>query len=310
MIRNFRLNCILPCLLGIALTAPGCRPTGDMGALSPADQAPNQVVAQAPALWRVADEDTTVYLFGTVHILPKGVDWFKDDIADALASSDALVTEIYVTEDEKPLVAQAFMTSGTLPAGENLRDMMGPDARLQYELALKKLSMPISAFDRYEPWYAALNLSLIPLFQQGYTDRAGVESVIEAKAAGKKRIQLESYRYQAEMLDGLPLDSQLRYLASVAGDIDAIVPTLDQLVLEWASGDTEGIDALMNVDYGDDVLADALFASRNRKWAAWIDERLDTPGTVFFAVGAGHLAGDKSVQAVLAQRGIKTVRLQ
>lgn len=310
MIRNFRLNWTLPCLLGIALSAAGCAPAGGLAALPPADQAPDRAAAQAPALWKVADDDTTVYLFGTVHILPEGVDWFKGDIADALASSDALVTEIYVAEDEQPLVAAAFMASSTLPEGENLRDMMSPDARAQYQLAMQKLGLKPGAFDRYEPWYAALNLSLIPLLQQGYTDGAGVESVIEEKAAGKKRIQLESYQYQAEILDGLPLDSQLRYLASVAEDIDAIVPTLDQLVVEWAAGDVEGIDALMNVDYGDDALADALFVSRNRKWAAWIDECLDTPGTIFVAVGAGHLAGDKSVQAVLAQRGIKTVRLQ
>ena len=60
----------------------------------------------------------------------------------------------------------------------------------------------------------------------------------------------------------------------------------------------------------DPVLADRLFYNRNANWAGWIDERLDAPGTVFMAVGAGHLAGEKSVQDYLAQRNITVTRVQ
>jgi uncharacterized protein len=53
-----------------------------------------------------------------------------------------------------------------------------------------------------------------------------------------------------------------------------------------------------------------LLTNRNRAWAEWIAARLDKPGVVFMAVGAGHLAGEQSVQAQLAARGIASSRVQ
>ena len=44
--------------------------------------------------------------------------------------------------------------------------------------------------------------------------------------------------------------------------------------------------------------------------AEWIGNRLEEPGTVFLAVGAGHLAGEGSVQDQLSANGIAAERLQ
>ena len=57
-------------------------------------------------------------------------------------------------------------------------------------------------------------------------------------------------------------------------------------------------------------LRKALFTDRNARWAEWIDVRLDKPGTVFTAVGAGHLGGKDSVQDFLAKKGIKAERVK
>ena len=53
-----------------------------------------------------------------------------------------------------------------------------------------------------------------------------------------------------------------------------------------------------------------LLKDRNARWADWVKARLATPGTVFIAVGSGHLAGPDSVQAMLKARHVKTRRLQ
>ena len=60
----------------------------------------------------------------------------------------------------------------------------------------------------------------------------------------------------------------------------------------------------------DPVLANRLLYARNANWAVWIDERLDSPGTIFMAVGAGHMAGNQKLQDKLAERGIKMMRIQ
>ena len=106
------------------------------------------------------------------------------------------------------------------------------------------------------------------------------------------------------------MESQIRFLAEVAGNVDKMKPMIDAIVAEWLEGDADGLAALMNDSMTDPVLAEWLLYNRNRNWAEWIDTRLDQPGTVFIAVGAGHLAGDKSVQDALADRGIQTERVQ
>src|SRR5690606_37757033 len=84
-----------------------------------------------PALWIVADDDTTIYIFGTVHALPEKLEWMDETIADALGSSDELVTEIDLadTADAGAAIASLAM----LPEGRNLRDMLGPEDRKAYE---------------------------------------------------------------------------------------------------------------------------------------------------------------------------------
>jgi uncharacterized protein YbaP (TraB family) len=65
----------------------------------------------------------------------------------------------------------------------------------------------------------------------------------------------------------------------------------------------------MDEGLDDPALRRVLLENRNRAWAEWIDGRLDTPGTVFMAVGMGHLVGPDSVQFFLKQRGIGSERV-
>ena len=55
--------------------------------------------------------------------------------------------------------------------------------------------------------------------------------------------------------------------------------------------------------------SEALVARRNTRWADWVEARMAQPGTVFVAVGAGHLAGKGSVQALLGEKGLTVERV-
>lgn len=264
-----------------------------------------------PALWKVADEDTTIYLFGTVHILPKGIDWAGPAITGALAESDQLITEIPSGPEADSLMQQMVLTKGMLPQGGNLRALLNADQKAAYEAALGSINVPAEAFDGFKPWMAGLTLTVLPLMQQGYSPDAGVEEEL-GKLAGpdKPRGALETIEFQLGLFDGMDQDAQIDFMIAAADTVDEIKPMLDSMVAEWAEGDAEGLAEIMNREMDDPAVAEALLYSRNGNWAEWIDTRLDTPGTVFVAVGAGHLAGERSVQDLLAQRGIATARVQ
>lgn len=263
-----------------------------------------------PALWLVSDEDTTIYLFGTVHALPEGVDWYTSAIANALASSQTIVTEIRTTPDIAQEMQQLVMSKGVLPAGTTLRSLMNPEESAMYETAMGKLGIPAAAFDRFEPWYAGMMMTMLPLLQQGYSPESGVEKVLLEKAGDREQQALETIEFQIGVFDNLPQEAQVAFLVDASANIDEIKPLLDKMVGEWLEGDADDLAKLMNEGLTDPKLADALLYDRNRNWARWIDDRLDAPGTVFVAVGAGHLAGEKSVQDMLGDLGVEAMRIQ
>jgi uncharacterized protein YbaP (TraB family) len=263
-----------------------------------------------PALWKLSDDDTTIYLFGTIHALPKGVNWFKGEVARAFDSADELVTEIVQTggSDARSQTLKLAM----LPEGESLRDKMTAKQRTDYEKALAGLGLPFDTFDRFEPWYVAVALSTMPLLQAGYDASNGVDAALDAKAAAAKRkhVGLETMEFQLGLFDTLPLDVQARYLDQIVESMPTIRAELMDMVEQWRLGNAARLAELMNADEDEPELVERLILRRNRAWAQWIKARMDEPGTVFLAVGAGHLAGKGSVQEQLSALGFTTTRVQ
>jgi uncharacterized protein len=263
-----------------------------------------------PALWKVTKGSTTIWLFGTIHALPPGIDWFGGPVRDAFDGSKELVTEI---TDTDPLEMQKIVLAhAVLPEGQSLRGMLTPTVKLAYEKQLTDLKLPLQAFDGYEPWYAAVALSTLPLLRTGYDAQNGVEQVLDARAKqlGHPHGALETAAYQIGLFDSLPIEAQKSYFAEVVDQLPTMTDQLGQMVAAWRKGDADGLARLMNTEEDDPRLMEALLINRNKNWAAWIRQRLEKPGTVFVAVGAGHLAGAGSVQEQLAAQGIVAQRVQ
>lgn len=271
------------------------------------------VAATGPAMWKVADEDTTIYLFGTVHILPKEIEWLDATITDALARSDMIVTELKMDPGSEAELQQLTMTKGMLPPGTRLRSLLTPEQTATYEAAFATLGLPpmvAEQFDSFKPWFAGLNLSMLPLLMSGYTPDQGVEKVLLAKAGNKPQGALETAEFQLGLFDSLPQDAQIAFLIEAAEGVGKAPAMLDRMVAEWVKGNPDTLAALMNEGMNDPALTEALLHSRNANWADWIAQRMAQPGTVFIAVGAGHLAGEKSVQDMLAAKGIAVSRVK
>lgn len=270
--------------------------------------APPQGIAPGPALWAVADADTTIYLFGTVHALPKDKPWMDARISGALAASDELVTEVDLTDLAGS--AQVLAAAGMLPPGQTLRGMMDEQGRKDFEAAMVGLGLPVEALDRAKPWLAAMQLALLPLVKAGITPDSGVEKALGGQAGSeKKRAALETVQQQVDVFDTMPQDVQLAFLYETVRAVPRSAASLQAMIAEWSEGDAEQLAALMNADLTNPQLYQRLLVQRNANWSVWLDDRMDRPGTVFVAVGAGHLAGKASVQELLRKRGFKVRRV-
>jgi uncharacterized protein YbaP (TraB family) len=263
-----------------------------------------------PALWVVKDHDTTIYLFGTFHLLKPGLTFLSGPLAKALDQSGELVTE--VVDPAGSETQKALLSRATLPPGQTLRALMPEKQRSEYEVLLAKIPLSPALLDRYKPWYAAVVLSSLPLIKAGLDPKSGAEVALSANVDARHvpHSALETADYQLGLFDSLPTELQMSFLASVMRDYDKIAPEIDGLVDAWGHGDADGLAKAMNADLDDPRLEEVLLIQRNKNWAAWVRERLHKPGTVFVAVGAGHLAGKGSVQAQLAAAGISAQRVQ
>ncbi len=278
-------------------------------ALDPVKVAPVAVKDVDPALWVVKDADTTVYLFGSVHILKPGLGWFDDGIKTAFDSSDQLILELV-----EPPAAETQALFGKLAMdqqGKALRSKMTDADRAVYEAAVTKLGIPTAALDPFDPWAAAITISLLAIQKSGFDPNSGVEKQLTAAAnAAKKPIGgLETMEFQLGVFDTLPESEQIAFLVETAKQIDDAGANMDKMVDLWGAADSEKLAQLMNEGMTSRTLYDALLTKRNANWAKWISARMAKPGVTFIAVGAGHLAGDTSVQSLLPAYGLSATRV-
>jgi uncharacterized protein YbaP (TraB family) len=269
------------------------------------------VVHAKPALWVVKDKDTTIYLFGTIHLLRPGISWFEGPIEKAFDASNELVLEI--ADQSDPAIQARIVQKALDPAGPPLTQKLPEAVRPKFTQLLADYRLPAAVIDRTKPWFAAVTLTSAPLQKLGYDASQGVESRLRsfADVAKKPVIGLETTEEQIGFFDDLPSDLQISMLVETINEQNDVEGTLARMIDAWVAGDPERLAETMNKSMEDDrALQQRLLYDRNERWADWIKARLDKPGTVFLAVGAGHLAGKGSVQDALKVRKIKAKRVK
>lgn len=268
--------------------------------------------AKGPALWKVADADTTIYLFGTVHMLPDGTQWLRPAIEKAFNASDTLILEVIGTDDASK-TAPVIMKLGFSPGQPPLAERVPQAERAALAAAIRDAGVPAAALDAMETWLATMSLSTARIQKFGYAIDSGVESELKGRAAAQRKAiaGLETMEEQLGFFDTLPEADQRLMLANSLDDMDEIGALVTQVVDDWQAGNVEAVANMLEEDIkASPALAKRLLADRNANWAKWIESRLQTtPGTVFIAVGSGHLAGKDSVQAMLAARQLRVERL-
>lgn len=293
------------------LTAPAlAQPAAPTVAPAAAAPAAAPVTDVDPALWVVRDDDTTIYLFGTVHLLKPGLSWFDEAVRQAFDASDTLVVEM-IEPSAAEMQALVGRTAMAAP-GKGLSTHLTPEQQAALGAALTSVGAPATAMEPFEPWFASTVVALLPLPKLGYDPSKGVDNELQAaaRAASKPVEALETAEQQIGFFDSLPLPVQTRILVKTIEEFDQVGPTIDEMVTQWGNGQPDALAATLNEQMLEvPEAARALLTDRNARWADWIEARMQRPGTVFMAVGAGHLAGDGSVQQQLRRHDLTATRV-
>lgn len=266
-----------------------------------------------PALWSVSDADTTVYLFGTIHLLPENYQWRTSKLDQAVGGSQQLVIETIVDDKDPAKLFQAMSSLAFSPGLPPLAQRVPPAKRAALNEAVRKSGFPPQAFDRMETWAVAFILLGNQFKDLGLKGTEGVESSLRSSflGQGKPIAELESNLQQLSFFDKLPEKAQRDLLEGALEQSSTIHGDFHEMLSAWVRGDVKAIARTFNRDLASSPdLRDALIKQRNANWAKWIERRMAQPGALMVAVGAGHLAGPDSVVDQLKRSGYRVRRLQ
>lgn len=304
----------------LGLTASAVLLAGPTSALAQA-VAPAQPVAPAavpmaqgngPALWVIKDADSTLYLFGTVHVLRPTTAWGSARVDAAFDSASEVYLEITNPDDQAAVVP--LIQQHGLSLDKPLSSRLTAEEMADLTAAAESMGASAAQFEPLKPWLVALTLSVAPLVKAGYDPKSGVELILRARAdaAGKPVKGLETIDEQIRILAGLSDETQLAFLRTTLESFENATTELDGMVAAWADGDVVKLKELGIDDMREESeeVYQALLVRRNTNWADQIQTLLAGSGTTFIAVGAAHLAGDDSVQAILEQRGVEVERVE
>lgn len=286
--------------LGLAVAAAGAATAAD-------------AKAARPAMWQVYDKDTSIYLFGTVHLLPPGTQWRTAKFEKAARDSGTLVVETIIDEKNPAAFATELARLSVRPGLPPIISRVRPEKQAALRAVIIKSKIPEAALNNMETWAAAFALLQLQFQELGVSGGDGVEMALRSAftAAGKPIQQLETNSEQLGFFDGLPENAQRELLEGAVESPAAAKQQFDAMLAAWMSGDVNAIGRTFNAEFkSSPELKEILLRRRNTNWSHWLERRMAQPGTVLVAVGAGHLAGDDSVIELLKRRGYRVKRVQ
>ncbi len=263
-----------------------------------------------PALWVIRDADSTIYLYGAIHMLKDGTAWGSDKVDAAFDSASNVWFEVTNPDDQSALgpLFQQYAMSPDKP----LSSWLTPQEQATLDTAVRAVGMSPAQIDPARPWFAALMIATGPLTAAGFSPENSVELNLRARAlaAGKSIHGLETLDQQVGGLARMSDEGQMIYLRSYLSTYATAADQMQRAVAGWSTGDTTAMDrfAFENGRAISEEVHQIFLAKRNADWADQIEGLLKGSGVSFIAVGAAHLAGDDSLQALLAAKGITVTR--
>ncbi len=267
--------------------------------------------AAAPALWVASDDDSQVYMLGTVHMIDPAIDWMDERISQAFFSSSELWLELDPRTD-KTAGFTYIARMGTSPE-TTLLSRLTPEERNALKKGAEAIGLSVNSMQGMRPWLASMMLGIAAVRKAGMTE-AGVDQTLmeEAEAVGIEIRAFETGAEQIAIFASLDEAEEMKMLRATIDSLDDAVPTMRKLGQAWADGDLDTLVALSDKDMkpAGDVFYDRLLTERNARFADRIAEIMKGSGTVFVAVGTAHFANGDTVQDFLRKKGIDSRRLQ
>ena len=298
----------LICLLVIALLAGCSSPKEDRG---------------KHFLWKVSDENSSVYLLGSIHFADLSFYPLDSVIVNAFDRSDELAVELDIA-DSSVIKESVRLSSelGSLKDGKTLDMVLPEDVLYSLDSLCLAWYIPSDFFYGYRPWAAAMTMSGIAIQRMNFDARLGIDLYFLTRAREKKKIiSLETVEEQVRIFTGMDFSDSIGiyYLKNLIQEIVLLDSSMRIVKRAWQTGNDSLFRMSMNMRVGEvshsdsllqEKIDDYIYVSRNRKMADSVVKFLSENRSVFVIVGAGHLVGEKeNIIEILRRKGLTVEQL-
>lgn len=260
-----------------------------------------------PAIWRISDDDSSVWMLGSVHALAPGVEWRRPAI-DAILDEVAVVYLETATDlFSVPRILWFVAQRGYLPPGERLSDRVSPQAWDALVDIGDDVGLAAADLDGLAPWFATLALSAEMSLADGARADLGVDGVLEvaARQGGVDVRYLETPEEQLGFFADVPERDYVAALETLPAMMEQSLEGAELLVDHWRKGKTEQLSALIEESFSASPpsFRDYWLVQRNENWIPVIEAALAEEQDVLVIGGAAHFVGVDSVIDLLQRRG-------
>jgi uncharacterized protein YbaP (TraB family) len=267
--------------------------------------------------WKVTgSEGGDVYLLGTIHVGRAEFYPLPAVIENSFKAADTLVTETDLTEPQgSSRLLKLLLEKGTYPRGDTVENHIGAETRAHlahYVATSKELG---SDYTHLKPWFLSIAIAIVEAKRAGLNTNEGIDRhFVDQATAMKKPIgTLETSEFQLELMNSFSDELQDQLLLAALLDTEKKPEVMGQLLQAWKSGNAEGLHETTTRYLRDypvlKPLFEKMFDQRNDAMTQKIEAFLKTPKTVFVAVGAGHLTGERGILAQLRAKNYEIEQL-
>lgn len=265
-------------------------------------------------LWKVGTKTGSAWLFGSVHLARPNSYPLPRQVEESFDNAGALVLEADPGAAMEAEAQQRMVLSALYPGNDTLRQHISKEAYDMAAREMERLGIPIGQFDKAKPWFIAMTIEVLELQRLGYSPEHGLDLYFAGKARGKKKIvELESFDYQINLLNGFSDREQELFLIYTIKDLANAREGMDELMRAWRTGDAKGIEEIVSktlADYPEArPILEKLIYQRNRKMAGRIEQLLQAGESCFVVVGAAHLVGREGIVELLKRKGYRVEQM-
>jgi uncharacterized protein YbaP (TraB family) len=259
-------------------------------------------------LWKIERKDMTEpsYLFGTIHMIPQEDFFLPSGLEEAFDKSDKVVFEIDLDDMSDMGAMMGLMSNLMMKNGMSLNKLLSPQEYKEVSDYFEEMGMPMFLLNNVKPMFlsmlAEMNMDPEAMGSEEVTSYE-MELYDMANNDAKPVGGLETMAYQMSLFDSIPYEDQAEMLLDAVRGTDIESDMFDETVELYKHQDIEAMVSMVG-ESEEGEFEDALLNNRNRNWIPLMEKKMEN-GSVFFAVGAGHLGGEQGVIRLLRKAGFE-----